>query len=322
MWKKAPVAAFLLTLALLYMAESKTEADMLLAERIHHGLWIIEALLLSVYAAWLVSRMLVPQGSARWRPRVWKLFSLVFFGQALLGILGMDWLLMTGRLHVPVPAVIVGGPIYRGEGLFMPILLISTILVVGPAWCSHLCYFGAWDDLAARRRRTPGKLPSRFSWLRLLSLLLVVGLAMGLRFLGSSAWTASLLGIGFGALGTLVMAVFSTRTGQMIHCLAWCPIGLLVNLAGRISPFRIRIDQSCTACGACTRSCRYGALGKSQIDHKKPAFTCSLCGDCLSACPHSSLQYRFLWLSPRAARTLFLVLVISMHAVFLGLARI
>ncbi|HDJ22855.1 MAG TPA: 4Fe-4S binding protein [Candidatus Aminicenantes bacterium] len=61
--------------------------------------------------------------------------------------------LMTGKLHLPVPALILAGPIYRGTLSFMLILFLVTIVLVGPAWCSHLCYVGAWDDIACRRKR-------------------------------------------------------------------------------------------------------------------------------------------------------------------------
>ena len=34
----------------------------------------------------------------------------------------------------PIPAMILAGPLYRGEGFFMPLLFLSTIFFVGPAW--------------------------------------------------------------------------------------------------------------------------------------------------------------------------------------------
>ena len=83
----------------------------------------------------------------------------MFFAQFVFGVAGVERLLMTGQLHVPVPAVVVAGPLYRGEGLFMPILFAATLLLVGPAWCSYLCYVGSWDGLAATARRHAG--PSR-----------------------------------------------------------------------------------------------------------------------------------------------------------------
>jgi ferredoxin len=46
------------------------------------------------------------------------------------------------------------------------------------------------------------------------------------------------------------------------------------------------------------------------------------CGDCLSACDENAISYRFLKLSPKSARTAFLVAVVSLHAVFLAVAMI
>ena len=47
----------------------------------------------------------------------------------------------------------------RGGGLFMAILFSASVLLVGPAWCSWLCYIGAWDDRVARLRHhlVPGE---------------------------------------------------------------------------------------------------------------------------------------------------------------------
>lgn len=64
----------------------------------------------------------------KWRTRARLLFSIVFFGQ-LLGILVNPVFLMTGKQHLPVPAIILAGPLYRLEGLFMPILFLSTLLL-------------------------------------------------------------------------------------------------------------------------------------------------------------------------------------------------
>lgn len=61
---------------------------------------------------------------------------------------------MGGKLHLPIPAMILSGPLYRAELSFMNILFISTIVLSGPAWCSYLCYFGASDNysVAAKSR--------------------------------------------------------------------------------------------------------------------------------------------------------------------------
>ena len=47
---------------------------------------------------------------------MWLIFSIIFFTQLILGVAGVDKLLMTGKLHLPVPALIAAGPLYRAGG--------------------------------------------------------------------------------------------------------------------------------------------------------------------------------------------------------------
>ena len=229
---------------------------------------------------------------------------------------------MTGALHLPVPALIVAGPLYRGEGLFMPLLFLATVLLVGPAWCSHLCYVGAWDLTLAQRRKRPEGLPRWRSWARAGMLVLVAGGAVLLRLLGAGPGAALAAGAGFGLAGVAVMLLASRRTGTMVHCTLWCPIGLLAVALGRLSPFRMHIGPGCNRCNVCSRACRYDALGPEEIARGRPGARCTLCGDCVSACHARLLGYRLPGLSPARARTVFVGLVAAVHAVFLGVARI
>ena len=118
------------------------------------------------------------------------------------------------------------------------------------------------------------------------------------------------------------MAAWSRRTGTMTHCLTYCPMGLLADLFGRINPWRIAIHDGCNQCGRCARVCRYNALTPTNLAGKKAGFTCTLCGDCLSACPDNHLHYTFPGLGDAAARTTFLTVAVSLHALFLGVARL
>ncbi|MEW6756281.1 MAG: 4Fe-4S binding protein, partial [Candidatus Latescibacterota bacterium] len=152
-------AAFLLTLVLLAVIQLGVERPMLLLERFLPGSGWLEVAGLAAWAAWVTEKMLVRRQSARWRRRVWGLFSLVFFAQLVAGLAGAERFLMSGELHLPVPALILAGPLYRGQGFFMLVLFAVTVLLVGPAWCSHLCYIGAWDSAAAHRLRRPRPLP-------------------------------------------------------------------------------------------------------------------------------------------------------------------
>jgi polyferredoxin len=129
------------------------------------------------------------------------------------------------------------------------------------------------------------------------------------------------LAVSFGLLSFLVMAFLSSRQGRMVHCFAFCPMGLMSNLFGRISPWRISIDKDCNQCGRCSKVCRYNALTKEDLQRGRPGFTCSLCGDCLSTCRHNHLKMTFLKYSFPVIKTIFICLVVSLHAVFLGVAR-
>lgn len=321
----AQAVAFALTVGLLAIARSKASVPVLLADRFLPGSGWLEMLLLGCYAAWFAGRIQDPREHKRLRPRVWSLFSLLFFGQLALGLAGFTDLLMTGRLHLPVPALIAAGPIFRGGGLFMPILFASTVLFVGPAWCSHLCYIGAWDDACSRRGpKVPRMLP--MAWTvggRLATLVIACGGALALRLLDVPGATAAWLAAGFGLVGVGVMLVVSRRMGTMAHCTAFCPIGLVGNVLGKLMPWRVRINLgACTRCGSCARACRYSALTPLEIEAGKPGISCTLCGDCVGACPHDAMHYRISGLSPAAARAAFLTLVAALHAVFLGVARI
>jgi polyferredoxin len=257
-----------------------------------------------------------------WRRRLWTFFSIVFFSQLAIGLLGAERFLMSGDLHLPIPAMIIAGPIYRGHGLFMPILFLSTVLLVGPAWCSYLCYIGSWDLNSAASRKRPLPLPNGRLRIRFGILAGVVGFALSLRWFGANGFVATWLGLAFGIVGVLVMIAVSRRLGTMVHCTMYCPIGLAADLLGKLSPLRLRITAGCTECGACTFKCRYDALRPEDILARRPGLTCTLCGDCLSSCKGKSIEYRFAGLSSQTARTVFLVLVVSLHAVFLGVARI
>ena len=120
-------------------------------------------------------------------------------------------------------------------------------------------------------------------------------------------------------VGVAVMLLLSRARGSMVHCVVYCPIGLLAAWLGRLSPFRLRITDTCTDCLACTRVCRYDALHPDDIEARRPARSCTLCGDCLRTCKPDALAFRF---GPWPGRTAFVVIAAALHAAFLGLARV
>ncbi|MDZ7335441.1 MAG: 4Fe-4S binding protein [candidate division KSB1 bacterium] len=314
--------AFLATALLLSILQTKLSSPILLLERFVPTMGWLEVLGLSLYAGVIMEKMINPHRSAQWRQRIWLLFSIVFFSQLIFGLFGIEKLLMTGRLHLPIPAMIVAGPIFRGERFFMLILFLSTIVLVGPAWCSYLCYIGSWDNLAARSREVSRDFFKGRRSMQAGMLIIVIVAARLLRWLGASMMLATLIGAIFGLVGVGMMILWSRKKGVMTHCLTYCPIGFLATTLGKLSPFRIRIKDGCTKCRACTSVCRYDALQLENIIRQRPASSCTLCGDCIGSCKGKFLEYRLFRFAPENARVIFLVMAVVLHAVFMGVARI
>ena len=295
---------------------------MLLLERFLPGWGWVEILVLGAYAGFLFIKLHDQNQSAKWRKISWTIFAVFFFAQLTAGLLGCEYCLMTGTLHFPVPAMIIGGSVYRVEFGFMPILFLSTVILSGPAWCSQLCYFGAFDNLAAYSKTigrkkiiNKNKLKNTFFVLMLAGVILI-------RVFNAPVIYAVIGASVVGIAGVLIIFFISPKKGKMINCIAYCPIGTLIQYLKFINPFRMKIQQSCTECMICTTACPYDALNKEDILNRKPGKTCTYCGDCLSSCHGNFIEYKFPGLSPSKARNLWLIVTVVIHAVFMGLARI
>ena len=316
-------AACALTFLGLALVQLKVPVPMLLAERFLPGAGWLEASLLAVYAGFAVEAMLRHGQSPRVRRLIWGLFSFVFFAQLATGLAGFGSFLMSGALHLPVPALIAAGPLFRGgEGLFMPILFGITVLLVGPAWCSHLCYIGAWDSWMSGVKKRPGALPGWVRRSRMVLAGLIFATAWLMGRLGVPGADAAALAAGFGLAGVAIMVLLSRRYGVMVHCTGYCPMGLVAGFFGKLSPWRLRIREGCTGCAACSLACRYDALRPEDLAAHRPGVSCSLCGDCLESCPRGEMEFSLLGRSGPGVRAAFTALVVSLHAVFLGVARL
>lgn len=319
---KLSVPAFILTFSLLSIVQVKSKLKMILLERfVPNGGWI-EIIIISLYAAIIVYKMSDINKSEKWRIRTWTLFSIIFFSQLIFGLLGFEKFLMSGDLHLPVPAIILAGSVYRFELGFMVILLLSTIIISGPAWCSHLCYFGAIDNQITkiRKKRVNFNFSKLISFKIIFFFLILFG-AFAMNVFGISTHLAINIGTALGIFGFLVIAI-SYFQRKMIHCTYWCPVGTFVVFTKYINPFRIKITNSCNSCMACLKFCNYIALDEKQIKKYRPGITCTYCGDCLNSCKQNSIIYKLFNLSPEKSRNIYLIITVSLHAIFMALARI
>lgn len=313
---------FILTIIILWVVEWKVEMPMLLFERFLPGWGWVEMVVLGVYASFLFTKLSDPKQSVKWRKISWTIFAVVFYSQLAAGLLGCSDCLMTGNLHFPIPAMILGGAVYRFEIGFMPILFLSTVILSGPAWCSQLCYFGAFDNIAAYSKKLGSKRVLYRDSIKNSFLVLFLIVIIVLRIFNAPLLWAVVGAAIIGVIGLLMIVFLSPAKGKMIHCIAWCPIGTLIQYLKFVNPFRIRIQQDCTECMICTTKCPYDALNKEDILKRKPGLTCTYCGDCLHSCRDNFIEYKFLSLSPEKARNLWLIVTVIIHAVFMGLARI
>ena len=316
-----PLSVFIFTFAMLAAVHTNIERPMLLLERFFKGWGWAEIVLVSAYGSLIAYFMQDPVKAPKWRRITWTIFAVFFFLQLAAGLLISEKFLMTGKLHLPIPAMIIAGPLYRGELSVMTALFISTLILTGPAWCSHLCYFGAFDNAASgvKKSRAPLK---RLKAAKATTLALIITATLTLRFLKVPVNIVTAIALAFGLASIGIIIFSTTRKGRMVHCVKFCPIGTTVNVLKNINPFRMFIDSACNLCMQCSIHCKYDALGVNDIKNKKPGITCTLCGDCLPACHSSSIKYRFFSLKPETARYLYLFLTISIHSVFFGLARI
>jgi len=329
-YPRIAAVAFFVTAAILLIVNVVPDKPLLVAERLFPGWggWI-QILAISVYSGVLSTKMMDRKTRRGWRLFAWTLFCFVFYFQLVLGMAVDSVFLLTGKLHLPIPSMIVVAPFYRFSSLFMIILFISTVLLTGPAWCSQLCYFGSMDALAssvASKKKRFGFLKGNWykhrNIIKLAALLLMVGIAIVLRVAGIGSGVATLLGLFAGVLGLLLVVLVSAKTGIMTNCTLYCPIGTVVNNIKKISPFRFVINDNCTNCKACIVKCNYMALTEQTIISKEPGKTCTYCGDCMSACKHNAFEYRFFKIDPKNAERLWIVMTVIMHSVFLAVARI
>ena len=316
-----PLSVALFTGMLFTVVQVVPDKPMLAAERFVNGGGWLEITILVAYAFFVTRAMADEKKAPVWRKRIWLLFCMVFFSQFFLGLVADSRFLMTGKLHLPLPFMILAGPIYRAGISFMTILFLSTVLLSGPAWCSYFCYFGALDNAAAKGRTDRKPLKNKWLWKYTL-VALVIFFALLFRFLGFSGLQTLIPALVLGSVGLVIMILLSRRKGKMVHCVAFCPIGTIVNHLRFISPFRMSISASCTSCMRCIPTCKYDALNRGDIENRKPGLTCTLCGDCVQSCEVSAIRYHFFRLSPTASRNLFLFITISLHVMCLGMGRL
>ena len=345
---RTQLAALFLCIALL-LPVWIMKPELLVLERFFPQWGSLQLGLAGVWAA-LAAGWLSGKKSPQARMRLWRLFSIVFFAQLALGLLLESRFLLSGQLHLPVPGLIAAAPVYRGGGWFMLGLFGFSTLLAGAAWCSHLCYFGAWDATAAKAcaggphgltripqpadadhsaaglpavQVIPRRAPTWLPHLRLIMLGLTLSIPLLLRFAGAPVEAALSCGLLLGLLALPASLLVSRKAGYAAYCRGLCPLGLLAKWLGRLAPWRVRRTGSCRRCLACVRVCRQDAMGNPATTNA-PNADCNLCRDCVAVCPQKALSVTCYGLpgSQAWAGPAFVAILAALHAAFLAMARI
>lgn len=74
-------------------------------------------------------------------------------------------------------------------------------------------------------------------------------------------------------------------------CRNLCPLGALLGLLAKFSPFQRTVDDSCTSCQRCQRSCKMDAIEADYVTTEKAE--CILCLNCAQDCAPRSIHFRF-----------------------------
>ncbi len=181
----------------------------------------------------------------------------------------------------------------------------STILfalLLGRVLCGFLCPMGLVQDLVhllRQKLKIEGFVMTEADYRKLVPVKwLLVLLMPGAVFAGGnfcdfcpalavspviSGLKVSLYFSGFMMILVLVGSFFKRR--------AWCnicPLGLMIGLFHRLSPFRIKKEPTaCTECGACYEACPMG-IKMIYTEREKTDVTdwnCIMCGECVKCCP-------------------------------------
>lgn len=320
---------FWVCFVLIVFIGSLAPVKMLLAERYFPLFGNVQAFLLAWYGVWIFEKLEDAKTHNAYRRKIWLIFSLVFFAQLGLGLLGLEKFLMSGKLHFPIPAFIYFTALYKGSFGFMLGLVLAAVFFTGSAWCSHLCYFGPFDSVAAFSggkksiRPLPGWLQKIVRYSRYAVFLFGGAAAVFLAYRQCSL--AAVLFFSWAYIFvTFLVLLLSRKYAFMAHCSAFCPMGMLINALGRFSPWRLRISADCDSCGACEKICRYRAITAQSRASGRTCFHCSLCLDCMNVCRRRaiSLHIAGLKINPHNARRVFLFFVVVIHILFLSFARV
>ncbi len=85
------------------------------------------------------------------------------------------------------------------------------------------------------------------------------------------------------------LIIFLNRYASRFWCRYLCPLGALLSLISPLGVFKRRVNQNCTSCLKCQKSCPMGAVA---VDPRQTHFSeCIQCRTCAQVCPEKAISF-------------------------------
>ena len=175
-------------------------------------------------------------------------------------------------------------------------ILIFTFLF-GRFYCSVICPFGFLQDIIGCISRRKARIDENRPKLRLA----VAGAAFASFAAGSTALVAlsdpyTLFGriaafvrtpayVSGGVTLAVIIALAVWK--KRIFCTSFCPVGAILGILSKISPFKLRLSDRCVKCRKCASVCPAGCINPDErsLDNER----CLRCLKCLTVCPTNAI---------------------------------
>jgi polyferredoxin len=172
---------------------------------------------------------------------------------------------------------------------------------MGRLWCGWGCWTAMVLDLLPFKR-SPGRLPGRWGWLRYAHFALsfvVVFVAWAFFGLGYEQYSLTALlwlAGGNAAYYAVAIGLAYALKDNRAFCKYVCPVTVPLKLTARFSALKLAGDAArCTGCEACTKLCpmdirvhEYTRAGQRVLSTE-----CILCQSCVTACAKQAIQLNF-----------------------------
>jgi polyferredoxin len=203
---------------------------------------------------------------------------------AVAGFLQWGFLDTTIYLHQVLYGVVNGG--INPTQAFKIVLILASSLVVGRLFCGYICPLGAAQELASKLVKKQVRIDVRLSEAAR-AVFFAAFIVIGIVFASLVQFNPfSLVSPWLGTFKLLALIIVAAAAIFVYRpwCTLLCPFGFLMNLTSRLSVLKLKVNDNCIDCGACTKKCPTGQA------HKGSAMAeCYWCGRCLNACKNDAI---------------------------------